>query len=455
MATIPVSAKMTATTPQVLNAIRSNASAFYQSVVPVATNESDSMFEIGAAINNYQAIQNEFLSALINRIARTILVSKLYENPWAVFKKGIMDYGETIEEIFTNICEAHQYDPATAATTVFQREIPDVRTVFHTMNYQKFYKQTISDEQLRQAFLSAEGVTSLIASIVNAMYTAANYDEFSVMKYMIAKNVINGNLYAYQIPSPVDSNVQAIAAATRSLSNKFTFMSTVYNSAGVTTFTPREDQYIIVNTDFDGIMDVQVLAAAFNLPYADFLSKRILVDGFGNLDIARLNKLLGNTPGYQEIGSGDLTALNGIPAVLVDRNFFMIFDNLAKFTEIYNSEGLGWNYSYHTWKTFSISPFANAAVLTPTAPSITSVSVSPSTATVTKGQTAQFSANVVTAGFAPQTVTWSVNGAVEGTSISPTGLLTVAAGETQSPLTVTATSTFDTAKSGTASVTLA
>lgn len=454
MPKIPTTVKMSAETPEILNTIRANSSAYYQSIVPRVTSKTDSPKEIGAIIMSYTAIQNEFLTGLINRISRTILISRLYENPWRMFKKGLLDMGETVEEIFTNICNAQSFSPAVAENEVFKRVIPDVRTAFHTMNYQKFYKQTISDEQLRQAFLSWQGVTDLIASIVNAMYTAANYDEFLVMKYLIAKNAVNGNMYSVTIPAATTDNAKSIVSTARSYSNKLTFMSTTYNPAGVSTFTPRDNQYILVNTDFDGIMNVEVLASAFNMSNAEFLGHMILVDGFGNLDIERLNALLNDTPGYQEIGSGDLTALNNIPAMLVDENFFMIFDNLAKFTEIYNSEGLYWNYSFHTWKTFGVSPFANAVIFNPVAAAVTNVTVSPSSVTVTKGQTAQFTANVTATGFAPQSVTWTVNGAADGTTISPSGLLTVDPAETQTPLTVTATSTYTPTKSGTATVTL-
>ncbi|GHT67466.1 hypothetical protein FACS189452_05230 [Bacteroidia bacterium] len=82
------------------------------------------------------------------------------------------------------------------------------------------------------------------------------------------------------------------------------------------------------------------------------------------------------------------------------------------------------------------------------------VSVSPNTTSVAKGSTRQFSVVVLVQGNAAQTVTWSVSGGTAGTSISATGLLTVAAGETASTLTVTATSTADASKKGTASVTV-
>jgi uncharacterized protein YjdB len=87
-------------------------------------------------------------------------------------------------------------------------------------------------------------------------------------------------------------------------------------------------------------------------------------------------------------------------------------------------------------------------------PTVTSVTVSPSSATVSKGQTQQLIATVNGTNNPPQTVTWAVSGGGNGSSISTTGLLTVAAGEIATSLTVKATSTADTSKSGTATITV-
>jgi hypothetical protein len=87
---------------------------------------------------------------------------------------------------------------------------------------------------------------------------------------------------------------------------------------------------------------------------------------------------------------------------------------------------------------------------------VTSVTVSPSTATVSKGATRQFSATVNGTNSPAQTVTWSIveAGKNSGTTINSSGLLTVSASETLTSLTVRATSTIDTSKSGTAAVTV-
>jgi len=177
-----------------------------------------------------------------------------------------------------------------------------------------------------------------------------------------------------------------------------------------------------------------------------------LIDGFGTLDIARLNALFKDDPNYTTPSQNTLTALNAIPAVLVDKNFFMIFDNMYEFTENYNGQGLYWNYFYHTWKTFSMSPFANALVFVPAVPSVTSVTVSPTAITCKKGQSVQLSVDVVTNNYAPKTVNWSSN--TDGVTVDINGHVTVAASVTDKSATITATSTFDNTKSGTCTVTI-
>lgn len=455
MPTKPTVKTLEANSPQILNAIRAEAPQSYRDYVPVADNTTASIRSIGEIIMQYQPLQNDFLKALVNRIGRVLITSKLYSNPWAEFKKGMLEYGETVEEIFVNLAKPHQFDPAVAEREIFKREIPDVRAAFHYMNYQKFYKTTVSNDQLRQAFLSWEGITDLISRIIDAMYTGANYDEFITMKYLIARMALNGSLYSENIPAVNKENASGIVTTIKGISNQLEFLSTKYNSAGVATYTSKRDQFIILNATFDAVIDVEVLASAFNLDKVEFMGRRILVDSFADQDVERLNMLFANDPNYTPFTEAELTALETIPAVVLDRDWFMIFDNFFNFTEQYNGEGLYWNYWYHVWKTFSASPFANGIVFTTESPAVTAVTVSPATATVKKGSTLQLSASVTTTGFAPETVVWAVTGAANaGTTVSSAGLLTVNANETAATVTVTAASTFDPSKTGAATITV-
>lgn len=458
MPTIPSTKQLTASSVDILNAIRNSATTNYRDYVPAATTDADSVKEIGTVIMDYPSLQNEFLSALINRIGRVLITSKMYTNPLSMFKKGYLDFGESIEEVFVNIAKPYTYSAAQSESTVFKRELPDVRAAFHVMNFQKYYKATIQQEQLRQAFLSWDGVNDLIARIVDSMYTGAAQDEFIITKYLLAKKILRGELYPVTVSTGTTAEeLKANTAAMRSASNQMTFLKNTYNIAGVDTHTDRNDQYIIISADYDATMDVEVLASAFNMDKAEYLGHRVLIDGFGEFDTDRLNTIFTSADGtgyinnYEPFTSDELAALNAIPAVLVDKDFFMIFDVLSNFTEQYNGEGLYWNYWFHTWKVVSSSPFANAIVFTPTAPSVTGVTVSPASAEIHAGQTVQFTAEVERSGFASQAVNWAVEGT--GAAISSAGLLKLDS-TASGTITVTATSVYNPKASGTATVTV-
>lgn len=454
MAIKPTQTTLTANSVEILNAIRRDATPYYQQMIPKAAANTESIRQIGGIMMNYQPLQNEFLKALYNRIGRVIITSKMYYNPWAPFKKGLMELGETVEEVFVNIAKAHTFNPEKAETNFMKREIPDVRSAFHTMNYQKFYKTTISNDQLRQAFLSWQGITDLIANIVDGMLTAHNLDEFQVTKYMLARNILNGLLYGHTVPAISKENASDIVTEVKAISNELVYDTPTYNAAGVYSFTEKNNQFIITTARFDAIMDVNVLAAAFNMDKVEFMGHRVQIDGFDRLDENRLNELFADDPsaGYVPLTADEKAALATVPAIIVDRDYFMIFDNLYKFTEDYNGEGLYWQYWYHAWKTFSTSPFANAVVFVPGEQTVVSVTVSPATATVNKGNMLQLNAVVKTTNFAPTSVVWKVDGV--NSTVDANGLLTVGAGETTETLTVTATSTFDERKTGTATITV-
>jgi hypothetical protein len=468
MPTIPKTTALNASSVDILNAIRNSATANYRNYVPPANPAQANVREIGAVIMQYPALQNEFLTALINRIGLVLITSKMYDNPIAMFKRGMLEFGESIEEIFVNIAKPFQYDPAVAESKVFAREIPDVRAAFHFLNYQKYYKVTIQNEQLRQAFLSWDGVTDLIAKIVDSMYSGAAYDEFLTMKYLLAKHILNGQMYPVQISSVTAANMKAIASSVKGVSNRMEFPSTNYNLAGVLNHTNKDNQYLIVNADFDALMDVEVLASAFNMDKAEFMGHRVMIDSFGSLDTERLDALFADDPNYTTPTAAQLAALDAVAGVVVDRDWFMIFDNLQNFTEQYNGEGLYWNYWYHVWKTFSVSPFANAAVFVPGAPGITSVSLSPAATTISAGQTVTLTATVVTTNFASQAVNYTVT-AVDSNSaaltdaevaaaisISPLGVCEISPdADSGTVFTVTATSVVDSTAKDTATITVA
>ena len=439
-------------TADMLNSLAVNAGLNDMPVVH--SGDVQSLKDFGNAIINFQGNSNAFLGALINRIGRVIITSKMYENPWSVFKRGIMEYGETIEEIFVSMAEPYTYNPAKTENTDFKRYIPDVKSVFHSMNFQKFYPTTVSEAQLRQAFLSFEGVNELISRIIQQVYTGANYDEFIVMKYMLARNILAGQMYAVNVPQPTTGNARAVAATMVDYGMKIRYISDEFNHAHVRTNTELSEMYMIIPTNFNAIMDVEVLALSFNMTKAELLGRQIGVDGFGILDNERLAMVFAENSDYTPITPAEMQRLNSVVGVMVDKNYFMIFDNNIFMSDIFSPVGLYWTYYYHNWKTFSTSPFCNAILFTTETPAITSIAISPNTATVVKGNSVKFTAVIQSTGFADSSVKWEVSGDGVNAVISADGTLTVSTAETATELTVTVTSIFDRTKSATATVTV-
>ena len=455
----------------VLNSIRSELGASYADVVPMAYNVGDvmangavatsadavaSLRAIGNVMTTFQPMANMFLNTLVNRIARVIITSRLYSNPWARFKKGLLEYGETVEDIFVEIAKPYQFNQTKEGSTVFKKHVPDTKSAFYSMNYQKYYPTTVSNDMLRTAFLSMEGVTDLISRIIQQVYTGANYDEFLVMKYMIARMALGGNIYPVEIEEVTAANARTITTSMVNYARKLGYMSNQYNMAGVMTYTDISSLYTILTTDIESVFDVEVLALSFHMEKAELLGRQIGVDGFGTIDADRLALIFEDDPytDYTPFTPTELTELATLQALMVDENWFMIFENYRNMTEIYNPEELYWNYFYHVWETFATSPFANAIAFTTSTPAVTDVSVTPPTATAAKGSTVQLSAAVTATGFASKKVSWEITGSPTASTVDQNGLVTIGAGETLGSLTVKATSLFDDEKSGQATITV-
>lgn len=350
---------LNASTMDILNTIRQNASMEYQNLVPEVTKESD-IPKVGEVLYGYPALANQFLSTLVNRIASVRVKSATFNDDYVELKKGYLEFGETVEEVFVSIAKAREFSAEKAESRELKRTLPDVKTAFHAMNYRVQYPVTIQDEDLRTAFLSMDGVQDLIARIVDAVYTANEYDEYLLFKYLMIKAIAHGKMYPVSIGDETDMKEAAVAF--RGMSNQLGFMSTKYNISGVHTTTPRADQYIFMDAKYNAQYDVNVLASAFNMDKATFMGKLKLIDDWTTFDNERFDVITANSDQIEPVTAEELALMANVKAVLVDREWFQFYDNKNEFTEKYVASGMYWNYFYNVWKTVSSSPFSNAIV---------------------------------------------------------------------------------------------
>lgn len=456
MATIPKKAKNVneINSVDVLNAIRNKNVGTYQDLVPLADGTVENLREIGEVITSYQTLKNMFLNSLVDMIAQVIITSRLYENPWKFFKKGYFEYGETIEEIYVNLAKPYQYTPDGDPNLLYKRYLPDVKSAFHSVNYRKMYPTTVGERELKGAFYSFEGVNDLISRIVEQVYTGANYDEFLVMKYMIAKAALNGYMYPVKVDANALSEPRSLTSTMVNQARLLKFMSSEYNYAGVPTYTDPRYLVTILTTQVSSILDVEVLALSFHMDKAELIGRITDVDYFGKFDEERMALIFEGDPynQYTPFTEDEKTSLASIIALMCDEKFFMIYDNYENMTDLFNPRTVEWTYFYHVWRTISFSPFSNAILFTSQTPAITSVTVTPPTTTATKGSKISLSVDVKNSGFASKAVKWSVDSSIS--SISPDGVVTIPTNETASSVIATATSVFDSTKTGTCTIEL-
>lgn len=375
MARIIAKTKLDARSIDILNVIRNNASYAYQKDIPIIEKEQD-IPKVGEVLYGNPTHSNEFINALINRIALVRMQSATFNNPYKHLKKGYLEFGETVEDIFVGIIRAVKYDPEKGASSEFKRTLPNVQSVFHMTNWKVMYPITIEKQTLKRAFTSADGVTNLITSIIDQVYQSAEYDEYLLFKYLLIKAISHGKVY----PQPIDTtNMNSVAVAFRGKSNLLPIdMTGRFNEAHVQNNTPVDKQCIFMDADFNAKFDVEVLASAFNMNKADFIGKLHLIDDFSSFDNERFEAIRKESTGLEEVTTAELELMKNVKGVLLDEEWFQVYDNLFEFDETRVGSGLYWNYWLHVWKTISYSPFANAIVFVDSAAIIdkpTSISV--------------------------------------------------------------------------------
>lgn len=336
---------------KVFNVVRENSSKAYMDTIPSAT--PDNIQTISNILFNdaYQPMLNEFVTNLINRIALTIVRNKSYNNPLAIFKKGSMPLGTDIQDIFTNPANAEQYEYSnTAMAKLLTITDPDTHVAYYRRNRQDLYTKTISREGLQGAFVSWDKFEEFISSITTSLYSGNYIDEFKYTKGLIDGAYDNGKVIVEQVTNPTnESTSKAFVKKVRALFSKLSFPSTEYNAYSkfsgangtITTWTEPERIVLIIKADALAEVEVETLAQAFNLSYADMKARIVQVDSFENDEI---------------IG------------VICDESWLQIYDNIFRFDEFYNARTMSWNEYLHAWGTYAICPFANAVVLATATP---------------------------------------------------------------------------------------
>ena len=398
--------------------------------------QGQSLEPIGKIIMSNASYRNAFINT-VNVIGVTIIKKNLWDNPWDFTKRGNMAFGQHVREMINDLCNVYDYNaPANDEDRFLQTVVPNVLNYIHEINFQKFYQTTTSDAQLAMAFTSEDGLYALIEDTIGMLYESLKYDEYLVDKYILCRRIVDGTVPSFKLVTE-NKTAREIVAQMKSITNKMTFRSPNFNPAGIRKANKFEELITIMDTDFEGVLSTEVLATSYFRNDAELRTALRLTDGFSTTDSARLTELLGDA--YVPFTDGEKAELAKVKACVIAREWFMDYDYLldseaeVKQTDFYNPTTLKHNFYLHKWAVKSSSPFEQCCVfIDDTDPSVTSVSVSPSTATVSKGQELKLAATVVTNGFANKAVQWSITEQAEtsGATINAEGILKVPSGYT-------------------------
>lgn len=375
---------------------------------------------IGKLIMSNERYKNAFINT-VNMIGLTVINRNYWQDPWETFtERGTLPMGQSVRELDTDIADVFDYNTYVNNTTHFlETVVPNVFNYIHDLNYQKFYKTTTSDDQMAMAFTTEDGLFDFIEVIISSLWTGYQYDKYIVNKYMLCRRILDGTITSHEIDNYGSLTPRQRVTEMKSVSNKMVFLSPNYNPAGLHKATASGDQILILDTYAEAEISTEVLATSFFRNDAEFKTRLAMIDGFNEHETARLVALLGAQ--YVPFTDDELTALGNVAGVIIDREWFQnynyAFNNDAengadgtRATNFFNPETLKNNHWLHVWKVISSSPFKQAVVFTKNiTPAVSSVSVSPSTATTIPGQSLQLAATVTTTGFANKAVAWSID----------------------------------------------
>lgn len=333
-----------------LNAVRNVSGNEYRDRVPEATQAN--ITDVVNNLWNVRALRNQFIDSLIERIGMVIYRNLSWSNPLAKFKYGMLQYGETVEEIMAGLLEATSYDPNRdeLEREIFGAMTPEVQVSYHHIDRRDRYKVTIKENELRRAFLTPSGLSEFVTNLMSMLQNSDQWDEYLIMMNLFKEFDDADGFFNIQVADLSDiTEDNSVGARTalkqlRRMANTLTYVSRIYNPAGLPVAIQPSELELFVTASADATMDVDALAGAFNIGRAEFASRKTVVPD-------------------------EAFKIPGTQGILTTRNFFVCADNKIETTSQFNPATLNNNYWLHHWGVYSVSRFAPAIMLNSERPS--------------------------------------------------------------------------------------
>lgn len=371
----------------VLNAIRATSSSAYQANVPLAT--ATNISDVGRAVLNApSAIRNEFMSNLYNKIGLTLVDSPVIENEFSFLRKGVLEYGQTIEDIYVGLAKSEPYVTGMKEGD----EIPDPFSIKKLPHMSAFYSSILSRQyqvtrhltDLKKAFHSSNGLEQFVAGMMNSMVSGENWDDMRASIALIARQIeegvkdskesdghFKGAVHLITDFNKIDPDNQVTAEncmynkdflkymtnQIKKYSRRITRPRTDFNLSGVLNTLPMNRQRIIMLEDIATDFETELLAWAYNQGNLQ-LSGIDYIDSWYSIGATDET---GVTSPESITVKGEFSATGKTPCVacIYDEEMVKIYNKERVASEQANNKGNYWNMFMSLEDIYACSPFRN------------------------------------------------------------------------------------------------
>lgn len=365
-----------------LNEIRNTLvqdNSLYQTQIPLVDDYTSSQVYGQSLLNLPSDLRNRFIQSLVNRIAYTRFMMDYFENPLRELAGDDLPLGAIGQEIYVNPARGRVYDINDFAGLLVKYE-SDIKAEYTEINFDVQYPVTIIRKELEKAFVSWGDFESFLMGISTSLYNGAYIDDYKYTKKLITNAYVNNAVQMETISfagaTPTKAELEGLTARLRQAYLDFMVPSTKYNAwkkvggygRSIVSWSKPENIVVFVSNKMASILDVNVLASAFNIDKADLMGRVYYVEDFDILD-----------------DSGEVVVDgSNIVALICDRRWFKIREKDMFMDEFYNANNRSWQSYLNVIKSFNYSLFANALMLVTELPTlnISSMAFTSATASV-------------------------------------------------------------------------
>ena len=351
-----------------LNEIRNTLvqdNSLYQTQIPLVDDYTSSQVYGQSLLNLPSDLRNKFIQSLVNRIAYTRFMMDYFENPLRELAGDDLPLGAIGQEIYVNPARGRVYDINDFAGLLVKYE-SDIKAEYTEINFDVQYPVTIIRKELEKAFVSWGDFESFLMGISTSLYNGAYIDDYKYTKKLITNAYVNNAVQMETVSfagaTPTKDELESLTSRLRQAYLDFMVPSTKYNAwkkvggygRSIISWSKPENIVVFVSNKMASILDVQVLANAFNIDKADLMGRVYYVEDFDIL----------NDSGEVVVDGSNIVAL------ICDRRWFKIREKDMFMDEFYNANNRSWQSYLNVIKSYNYSLFANALMLVKALPTL-------------------------------------------------------------------------------------